>query len=399
MENMLLVDSSPKTRQGSMLLPVLAGMLLWLASPFVEAGEIHDRIDFGSPESEQRHRFESANTEAPAGNPGQRPEVYVESVTPGSAGLGWIEYKLNQPITLERVKMTWGGNSSRRFYFDIQISLDAENWKTVVSGSDRKRTAEHTFDPVKARYIKVIKGGMAGWWRPKTWKLKKIQFNDLAPTDAYRSSHSVYEPALGESCRRLLADKNEDGARMRFTMKTAPDEQNYFTVKFWGGDQRGINLRLHDGDGNDIDGAASEWGKVHKPMGPFWEFGGLGHRENFVYATYPLPPSVTLGNRETTLELSASGDRPSHGIYAAYTHNEPFLTPPADEKQGQAFEVGPQYGQQLTSDEIEETLKQRARKLVEKVLSKRPKPRKPRHWSSPRRRKRASSSGATRPAW
>lgn len=333
-----------------------------------------DKVYFGDPDSEQQHDFESTNAVVPDGKPGEQPEVYVKKVINASAGVGWIGYKFNQPTTLDKVKMTWGGHSNRTFFFKIKTSRNGKNWKDLYSGNaGGSRTTEHEFDPVKARYVKVIKGGMAGWWRPKTWELKKIQFNDLPATDAYRSSHAVYEPALGESCRRLLSDESEESAWLRFKMEVDPNEQNYFTVKFWGGDQRGINLRLHDGDGKAIDGAVSEWGAVHKPMGPFWEFRGLGHRENFVYATYPLPTAVTNEKSEVTLKISSSGGT-SQGIYAAYTHKDKCFIPPEDEQQGEPFEWGAEYPQRLTDEEKENILKQRARKLIEEQLSGKPKP-------------------------
>jgi len=155
--------------------------------------------------------------------------------------------------------------------------------------------------------------------------------------------------ALGEPARRLLPKDTVDvnGGDLTFTMGVDPLRRNYVTVKLWGGDDTndlmgrlylyvpigGADYQIgyrHEGDYMPLSVAAS------KPPLP----------GRFFYSTTLLPLWMTQGKTSLTLKLVSTGKLyglgsggpptgnyqfnmtvPSRGIYRAYTHVAPILTP------------------------------------------------------------------------
>ena len=363
--------------------------------------ELLDSIDFGRQDSEKAHEFKGQDTVKPlaGGKPRNKSDVRITALTassggapemtlyePGQWAVGskgeWIQYELNKPTSLEKVEIAWAA-ARNNYFFTVKTRTEGEEWEKAYSGRCHGDKETYEFSPVKAKKVRIVAGGARRWWRPGVFRMKQIWLGDLPYPEAYQV-RSAYEPALGTACRRLRSDKDEDGASMSFTMDTKPDEQNYFTVKFWGSDRRMVNLRLSDGDGNYIDGAAPAW----KPLGgygahgmaQFWEFGGSAAAGafpgRFIYATYPVPHAFTKGKDEVRFQLSAPGKtaHPSQGIYAAYTHSGKFFGPPADEKQGEPMRWDETRPNKLTHQERLKMLKDRARKLINRVFERRPKP-------------------------
>ncbi|MBN1764223.1 MAG: hypothetical protein JW860_03115 [Sedimentisphaerales bacterium] len=130
---------------------------------------------------------------------------------------------------------------------------------------------------------------------------------------------AVQTGALAQNCRRISS-----AGSITFTLACDPVEQNYLTVKLWGGDTViGTQyLYLYDPT-NQIGTYQDDWPEVAiwTSQAPF--------PSRFVYSTYLIPQHLTNGNTQVTLKLSDA----ELAIYRVYTHLEPFFDP-GDEIQG-----------------------------------------------------------------
>ncbi|KRV46550.1 hypothetical protein AQ490_11735 [Wenjunlia vitaminophila] len=85
----------------------------------------------------------------------------------------WIQVDLGSPQTVQRVLLDWEGASARDY--DIQVSDDAANWRTVASVRDKPagaRVDELTFAPVTARYVRMQGVKRATGWGYSLWRLE-----------------------------------------------------------------------------------------------------------------------------------------------------------------------------------------------------------------------------------
>jgi hypothetical protein len=161
----------------------------------------------------------------------------------------------------------------------------------------------------------------------------------------------VIEGGLGETARRFLPKDQEDwrGGSFTVTMKVDPDQQNYFTAKFWGNDicREDAESRLclfiedlqvgyrHLGD---IDSLDIMQHKIPRYPGRFF------------YKTVPLPRHITKGKTSVEIRVEGQGGingyakkindyqknmtEPSRGVYCVYTHTDTCFVPAEDEVQG-----------------------------------------------------------------
>lgn len=185
---------------------------------------------------------------------------------------------------------------------------------------------------------------------------------------------------LNQPARQLLPlDPPDDyGGHVSFDMAVDPDRPTYFTIKLWGSDAGQDRGRLllfcegkqvgirHLGEVGPLDIASDD------PRFP----------GRFTYVTTVLPRAMTAGKQKVRIEIRALGriwgygntwdrfqkklEQPSRGIYATYTHNDPFFVPPADEVQGDApADAGPRT---TPGPEILDAIKQRVSNEVHKIL-------------------------------
>ncbi|MFB6782901.1 discoidin domain-containing protein [Streptomyces sp. NPDC056352] len=85
----------------------------------------------------------------------------------------WIQVDLGSPQTVQRVLLDWENASGRDY--DIQVSGDATNWKTVASVRGKPsgaRVDELTFDPVTARYVRMQGIKRTTGWGYSLWRLE-----------------------------------------------------------------------------------------------------------------------------------------------------------------------------------------------------------------------------------
>lgn len=173
-----------------------------------------------------------------------------------------------------------------------------------------------------------------------------LRFGDSASEQACSLSNADAVAArggLGESCRCIGSN-----GHLTFRMSCDPGEQNYLTVKLWGSDTGAGQLYLYNGDER-IGGYQRQQPELDL-LADDPAFPG-----RFYYSTYLIPQPMTQGRGEVTLRIGSTGQPTpystrkkeaeqrdlSRGIYAAYTHTDPFFTPGAGEKTGQAPPVGP----------------------------------------------------------
>ncbi|MFE7711943.1 discoidin domain-containing protein [Streptomyces sp. NPDC057486] len=85
----------------------------------------------------------------------------------------WIQVDLGSPQAVQRVLLDWENASGRDY--DIQVSGDAANWKTVASVRGKPsgaRVDELTFDPVTARYVRMQGIKRTTGWGYSLWRLE-----------------------------------------------------------------------------------------------------------------------------------------------------------------------------------------------------------------------------------
>jgi fibronectin type 3 domain-containing protein/regulation of enolase protein 1 (concanavalin A-like superfamily) len=190
--------------------------------------------------------------------------------------------------------------------------------------------------------------------------LDTVVFGDAAS----ESSHAMSAPdteviggALGEPARRALPQATVDlyGGSFTFTMAVDPVRRNYVTVKLWGSDDTDIRMgRLYLYV--PVNGTDYQVGYRHE--GDYMPLSVTGTKPplpgRFFYSTTLLPLAMTQGKTSLTLKIVSAGrlyglgaggpptgnyqftmDRPSRGLYRAYTHVDPFLEP-VGEVQGSA---------------------------------------------------------------
>lgn len=87
----------------------------------------------------------------------------------------WLYVDLGKVTTVGKVKIFWEGAYGKKYL--IQVSDDAQNWKTVYTQNTGKGGSEMlTFDPVEARYVKF-----QGVERATGWGYSFYEFEVYAP--------------------------------------------------------------------------------------------------------------------------------------------------------------------------------------------------------------------------
>lgn len=166
---------------------------------------------------------------------------------------------------------------------------------------------------------------------------------------------AVRQGGLGQNCRVILPQNplTVSGGSVTFTIKIEPAKQNYLTARLWGGDVGETVLYLYH--------KGKQIGVKHSDWPPFdtlnWRTREPRLPGRFFYMTYLIPDSITQGRIDKiTLKLVSKGymygyastyedaqhlqEDSSQGIYAVYTHTDPFFVPPADEPQSEPVILG-----------------------------------------------------------
>ncbi|EOR93925.1 hypothetical protein ADIARSV_2918 [Arcticibacter svalbardensis MN12-7] len=183
------------------------------------------------------------------------------------------------------------------------------------------------------------------------------------------------------SARKLLPPKEEGwrGGRISFNVNVDPDNPNYITARFWGGDINEEQSRLM----LFIDG--KQVGQRH--LGEIDQLDIMynypRNPTNFFYKTFPLPENMTKGKKNIELAIEAQGPiwgyggtfekyqkpmtQASRGIYAVYIHTEPYLELLYNSKNTEAWD-----DLQTPTEPGEEVLdyvKEKVNKAIEKDLN------------------------------
>ncbi len=194
---------------------------------------------------------------------------------------------------------------------------------------------------------------------PSDTVIDKIAFGDEGSEEAHgfvSDNSVVMEGGLDEKCRVIMPGSPEPefiGGSLTFTMKCDPELQNYITIKFWGDDEGETALYFYH-DGKQIGSQQSDWPVLDRLN---WRNKGTAFAGRFFHTTYLIPYHLTQqGKDELTLQIVSTGflysyapsyekakhdqKDPSRGIYAVYTHTDPFFNVPADERRGVKTELG-----------------------------------------------------------
>lgn len=183
---------------------------------------------------------------------------------------------------------------------------------------------------------------------------------------------------LDEPARRLLPlePQSWQGGVMSFKIKVDPEQQNYVTVRLWGGEANPNLLILYVEE--------KQVGYRHLGDVEILDLGAEAplYKGRFCYRTNPLLLSLTKGKRELSCEIRSTGaiwgygttfDRfqqpmkePTRGIYRLYTHTDGYLAPPTDEKQGDAPKNPPV--RKTPGPEMLEQAKERVSKEINNLL-------------------------------
>jgi hypothetical protein len=86
----------------------------------------------------------------------------------------WLRVDLGKSKTLRSVRIHWE-KADTAYRYKVQTSQEGENWTTVVdasSNSGRKQFVTHSFEPVKAKFLRVkYLGNDRGYWG-SIWELE-----------------------------------------------------------------------------------------------------------------------------------------------------------------------------------------------------------------------------------
>ncbi|WP_104024607.1 polysaccharide lyase family 7 protein [Vibrio hyugaensis] len=89
-------------------------------------------------------------------------------------GLGeWAMYDYGSVQTFDAVRLSFHKGNERETNFDIQVSIDGEQWQTVLEGASSSGGVNgyerFTFDPVEARYVRYVgQGNSKNSWNSVT---------------------------------------------------------------------------------------------------------------------------------------------------------------------------------------------------------------------------------------
>jgi len=165
----------------------------------------------------------------------------------------------------------------------------------------------------------------------------------LSTTDS-----TVITGALSQSARRFTPTSSEGvwGGTATFTMAVEEAENNYVTVKMWGGESgtdQGQLMLL-------VEGALDGWYFLGEVDALDIASDDPRCDGRFYYHTLPIPYGYTSGSSSISLSIISMGALSnyastaatwyndltvdSRAVYGVYTHSNPYFTPPSGEVQG-----------------------------------------------------------------
>lgn len=80
----------------------------------------------------------------------------------------WIKYDLGQEHLVQDLSIAWYKGGNRHYQFEVAVSTDGENWKTILEDESNARTSDlepYDLPDVKARYVRITCNGT----RNHTW--------------------------------------------------------------------------------------------------------------------------------------------------------------------------------------------------------------------------------------
>lgn len=75
-------------------------------------------------------------------------------------GVGqWVQYHLDEPLSVNGVRLAWYQGNARAFNFKVLGSMDGDNWTELYSGTSAGNTLaleEHNFTAATASYVRIV---------------------------------------------------------------------------------------------------------------------------------------------------------------------------------------------------------------------------------------------------
>ena len=153
-------------------------------------------------------------------------------------------------------------------------------------------------------------------------------------------STQIIKGGLDELARQLMPIEGErvEGGNITFRMRVDPQKQNYCTVRFWGSDTGNENILILFCEGKQVG---------YRHLGDYDVLdrsnGQAPFPGRFIYVTTPIPIQATKGKKEIELSIRSTGriwgygntldayqkvmEKPTKGIYKAYTHIDGYFSP------------------------------------------------------------------------
>ena len=155
----------------------------------------------------------------------------------------WIRYNLDATAVVKGVRIAWYKGGERKYNFEVQTSLDNEEWTTVINKVSSGTTAApenyeasaHTY----ARYIKIIcHGNNINYWNSIT-ELDVI-FSGPPKEDAVVASSDDGNVAMNTVDKSLATRwaANGDGQWIRYTLDTTAVVKGAKIAWFKGGERK-----------------------------------------------------------------------------------------------------------------------------------------------------------------
>jgi hypothetical protein len=127
-----------------------------------------------------------------------------------AAGKQWLRYDLGEVKQISAVSVAIFNGTTRRAYFNIEGSIDGQQWTTLMSGESSGTTVQpeaFLLQPTQARYIRIMGSGNSA-----------NNYNSITEVAIYGPP-----PVSGVELDRAELNFTEDGQQAKLTARVIPD--------------------------------------------------------------------------------------------------------------------------------------------------------------------------------
>lgn len=168
----------------------------------------------GKPDHLQQYSIAGATASSvPEAAQGHTPEATIDgdlSTRWSAPGKQWIQYDLGEDKPVSALSLAIYNGTTRQQYFDIETSVDGQQWTTLYSGETSGTTEQPEtilLPATKARYVRIVGSGNSS-----------NNYNSITETAIYGPI-----PVSGIQLDRSEAILTEAGQQVQFTAQVSPD--------------------------------------------------------------------------------------------------------------------------------------------------------------------------------